>query len=234
MESAPSPKRFGKKPSKSKNCADLHEEQGAVKKHARKTTRQPGPDLRGMRVCLGCREHFLREDLIRVVCDPEGHLLIDRSLKAPGRGAHLCYSQACIEEALKHKAFGRTFKQNIAPMTAQAFRELVIEAIEGRIRDALAIGRRMGQTVSGTDVLERNFSKLCGLVLSTEASASTKEKLEHLAGLNQCPVWRFGENESLGQSQGKAARVAIGITNAALAKRLALEFMRRDRLSVAT
>jgi len=41
----------------------------------------------------------------RVVADPDGRL--------PGRGAYVC-SQACLERALKRRAFARAFRRPVA------------------------------------------------------------------------------------------------------------------------
>ncbi len=218
----------------SQKGASLENSAKAPKHPARKTPRVAGPDLRGMRTCLGCRGRFLREDLVRVVCDPEGHLFVDRALKAPGRGAHVCYSAACIEEACKRKAFSRAFKCFIAPTDPRTLCAAVRASVEARILDLLAIGRRAAQTLSGMDVLERQLPRLHGLVIATDAAPATVEKLKRQAEEFNFPVWRFGESESLGQTQGKPMRVAIGVTDADLAGRLAIEFKRCDRVAVAT
>lgn len=49
-----------------------------------------------MRTCVGCRRKSKRE-LIRVAMSPEGEISIDRTGKAPGRGAYMCPSLDCFE-----------------------------------------------------------------------------------------------------------------------------------------
>jgi predicted RNA-binding protein YlxR (DUF448 family) len=48
---------------------------------------------------VGCREVQPKRSLIRIVRGPEG-VRIDRSGKAPGRGAYIHDSQACWQAAL--------------------------------------------------------------------------------------------------------------------------------------
>ena len=63
-----------------------------------------------MRQCLGCREMFPKRELIRVVRSPEGEITLDFKGKAPGRGAYLCPSAACLAKARKAKRLERTFE----------------------------------------------------------------------------------------------------------------------------
>ena len=54
-----------------------------------------------MRMCVGCREMKEKRSLLRVVKSPEGAISFDRVGKAPGRGAYVCKSKACLERAVK-------------------------------------------------------------------------------------------------------------------------------------
>lgn len=65
-----------------------------------------------MRQCLGCREMKPKRELVRVVRSPQGEISVDLKGKAPGRGAYVCRSQACLSQALKSKALDRNL--NIA------------------------------------------------------------------------------------------------------------------------
>jgi predicted RNA-binding protein YlxR (DUF448 family) len=66
-----------------------------------------------MRMCIGCREMIPKKELIRVVKSPEGSIDIDLKGKAPGRGAYLCRSRACIDKAAKSKLLEKAFEQKI-------------------------------------------------------------------------------------------------------------------------
>lgn len=65
------------------------------------------------RTCIGCRQIKLKKELIRIVKDKEGNILIDKSGKANGRGAYICDSAECLEKAIKTKALERTFETQI-------------------------------------------------------------------------------------------------------------------------
>ena len=84
-----------------------------------------------MRMCVGCREMKPKKELLRVVKPQEGDARIDRTGKAPGRGAYVCDSIDCLKKARKSRALERALdaqidaavfeqlEQQIAPQPAQ-------------------------------------------------------------------------------------------------------------------
>lgn len=67
-----------------------------------------------MRRCVGCMESKPKQELVRIVCNQEGHLVKDQSGKANGRGVYLCLNKACMEKAKKRNAISRNLKKNIS------------------------------------------------------------------------------------------------------------------------
>ena len=65
------------------------------------------------RRCVGCGEHFTKGELIRVVRSPEGAFSIDLAGRAPGRGAYLCKSTACLQKAKKTRRLEAAFSSKI-------------------------------------------------------------------------------------------------------------------------
>lgn len=66
-----------------------------------------------MRMCVGCREMKPKMSLLRVVRPQEGEVHIDRTGKAPGRGAYVCNSLDCLKKAQKTRALERALDQRI-------------------------------------------------------------------------------------------------------------------------
>lgn len=62
-----------------------------------------------MRMCTGCGEMKPKRDLVRVVKNNEGELLIDATGKKPGRGAYVCKRVDCLKKARKAKRLERAF-----------------------------------------------------------------------------------------------------------------------------
>ena len=66
-----------------------------------------------MRMCVGCREMKPKMHLLRVVKPQEGEAHIDRTGKAPGRGAYVCDQLECLRRAQKSKALERALDAKI-------------------------------------------------------------------------------------------------------------------------
>ena len=66
-----------------------------------------------MRMCVGCREMKPKAQLLRVVKPQEGEAHIDRTGKAPGRGAYICAKVECFRKARKSRALERALDARI-------------------------------------------------------------------------------------------------------------------------
>ncbi len=66
-----------------------------------------------LRMCLGCKEMKPKRELIRVVKNNEGEISIDLVGKKPGRGAYICRSANCLEQAIKAKRLEKAFETTI-------------------------------------------------------------------------------------------------------------------------
>lgn len=67
------------------------------------------------RMCNGCGQMFDKKSLLRVVCTPEGTIVVDTTGKQSGRGAYLCKNADCLKKAVKTKRLERSLKTAIAP-----------------------------------------------------------------------------------------------------------------------
>ena len=65
------------------------------------------------RMCVVCRTHREKRDLLRVVFNKEEGLLIDATGKKNGRGAYICKDLACVDKAEKSGALSRAFKREV-------------------------------------------------------------------------------------------------------------------------
>jgi len=58
------------------------------------------------RMCVVCREMKPKKELIRVVLNESGEIVLDETGRANGRGAYVCNGE-CIEQLEKRKSFER-------------------------------------------------------------------------------------------------------------------------------
>lgn len=80
-----------------------------------------------MRKCIGCGENKPKKELIRVVKNKENEIFLDKTGKANGRGAYLCYDENCLNKAIKSKALNRAFESNIDEETIKTLEDSIKE-----------------------------------------------------------------------------------------------------------
>lgn len=73
------------------------------------------------RRCVGCGGELSKATLLRVVRMPEGTVSVDKTGRAPGRGAYLCRDIACVAAAKKRGALSRALK---CPVDGELYAQL--------------------------------------------------------------------------------------------------------------
>ena len=79
-----------------------------------------------VRMCVGCRTHTPKKELIRIVRTPDGAVVADAKGKTPGRGAYICRKAECLKKAQKSRALERVLEVEITP---EAY-EILAAAVE--------------------------------------------------------------------------------------------------------
>ena len=65
------------------------------------------------RKCVSCGEMKDKKALLRVVKQPDGTIILDKTGKKNGRGAYVCSNLECFNKAKKAKRFEKSFKCQI-------------------------------------------------------------------------------------------------------------------------
>ena len=66
-----------------------------------------------IRTCIGCRNKFHQDKLIRIVRTSNNDVFFDPKKKLEGRGAYICKDIKCFENVVKTKKLGRALKVNV-------------------------------------------------------------------------------------------------------------------------
>lgn len=82
-----------------------------------------------MRKCIGCGEMKPKGELIRVLHMADDSFTLDATGRKNGRGAYICKSGACLEQAIKTKGLDRSFKMKIPALVYEQLSE-ELERIE--------------------------------------------------------------------------------------------------------
>ena len=128
---------------------------------------------KGLRTCVACRQKHPRNDLLRFVIDEQNHAWLDRNLKAPGRGAHLCYHHSCIERAVRRKSLSASFKRPVTLPQLDELLKIVVEGQLNKISDLISLAQRKRVLVSGLNILETTRQPVYGLILASDISPSS-------------------------------------------------------------
>jgi len=66
-----------------------------------------------MRKCIGCQEMKSKKEMIRILKTTDEEVVLDTTGKKNGRGAYLCLSMECLNQAIKSKGIERSLKMPI-------------------------------------------------------------------------------------------------------------------------
>ena len=66
-----------------------------------------------MRKCIGCQEMKSKKEMIRILKTTDEEVVLDTTGKKNGRGAYLCLSMECLNQAIKSKGLERSLKMPI-------------------------------------------------------------------------------------------------------------------------
>lgn len=65
-------------------------------------------------MCIVCREHSDKKELLRIVKNKDGQIFVDKTGKANGRGAYICKSKECLNKLKKSRGLNRAFKCEVS------------------------------------------------------------------------------------------------------------------------
>lgn len=74
----------------------------------------PRPKHIPLRTCIVCRQERGKRELIRIVRTPNAGVQVDPTGKLAGRGAYLCRSRACWEQALHGQRLAGALKVTLS------------------------------------------------------------------------------------------------------------------------
>lgn len=79
------------------------------------------------RMCIGCGMQKDKKDLIRIVKNKQGEILLDKVGRLPGRGAYICNSSECLEKLIKSKRLEKNFEIKIEDTIYEELRKAIKE-----------------------------------------------------------------------------------------------------------
>lgn len=186
------------------------------------------------RTCVACRTSSNKAHLIRFVFGPDGSLLVDYRQKLPGRGAYTCFSRECLHNAVKRKAFQRSFRGLDQAVDFDSLERSVFLEVEQKVMNLLGIARKAGQTVAGSqmvmDRLRNKENSPAFVVLARDISAAIGDKVGHLSTRQGVALFDLCDKAQLGRIVGKDERSVLAVEPGPLAETLLNELARYRQL----
>lgn len=84
-----------------------------------------------MRKCIGCQEMKSKKEMLRILKTTDNDIILDATGKKNGRGAYLCFSELCLENAMKNKGLERSLKMPIPKSVYESLKK-ELEEIESK------------------------------------------------------------------------------------------------------
>ena len=90
---------------------------------ANKGRHGPRPKHVPVRTCVVCREQSTKRQLVRIVRQPVGEVVIDSTGRLNGRGAYLCDRPACWQRAAETDVLARALNTQLSDELRTSLRE---------------------------------------------------------------------------------------------------------------
>ncbi|GIX48665.1 MAG: 50S ribosomal protein L7/L12 [Candidatus Tectimicrobiota bacterium] len=188
-----------------------------------------------IRTCVGCRAQRPPQELLRLVCSPAGEVMVDRTGRAPGRGAYVCYDAGCLRRAWQAAKLTKALRRpvRVSPF-AEACRQ--VEALlRERLQACLGMAQRARAVVSGHGALSRALAQgtVVYVVRAENLAAPRAAAYEAWCRRLSIPCVSLFTKEELGRCLGKPPRGAVGFTEARFGQAFAAWYARWQRLQCA-
>ena len=79
------------------------------------------------RRCMACNTKKNKYDLIRIVKNKKGEILVDKTGKLNGRGAYICNNIECLEKVIKTNRISRVLKSDTEQKIYENIRGVIID-----------------------------------------------------------------------------------------------------------
>ena len=66
-----------------------------------------------IRTCISCKATRNKKELIRLILNTQGRVIIDEKGRGQGRGAYVCHNKSCLSALEKRGLLSRAFRKNV-------------------------------------------------------------------------------------------------------------------------
>jgi predicted RNA-binding protein YlxR (DUF448 family)/ribosomal protein L7Ae-like RNA K-turn-binding protein len=174
------------------------------------------------RTCLGCGTKQAQPTLLRLVCSPQGAILLDHSGRFPGRGAYICVDVRCLRKALKPAKLASAFRQAVVPPSVAALCGDITGWYRTRLEVCIQLARKAGVVVSGYAALQKALAQrqVAYMIVATDIAVTRAESYYAWCERLAIPYVVCCSKHELGRLMDRPSRSALGFTEQCFAERL--------------
>jgi predicted RNA-binding protein YlxR (DUF448 family) len=179
------------------------------------------------RTCIGCREVFTKDKVVRIVGGPGGPV-VDYRERLPGRAAYVCPRHACIVKALSRDQLSRALRSKVGIPEPNGLIDQITVAIRQRIVSLLTMTIKAGKLAAGFSAVDDALRKGRGhlLLFATDISSGTKEKIRSSPGVIPSRQIELFTTQEIGGMAGRELVSAVAILDEGFANALWSEWER--------
>ena len=173
-----------------------------------------------MRKCVGCQEMKNKKEMLRVLKTAEGEFILDATGRKNGRGAYLCFSGKCLQEAIKNKGLERSLNRRYQKRYTKIWKRSWSSLNINRALSMISLATKAGKTKSGEFMTEKEVKEGRAhlVIVADDASDNTKKKFQNMCDFYKVPIYFFEDKDTLGHAMGKEFRASLAVTDAGFAK----------------
>jgi predicted RNA-binding protein YlxR (DUF448 family) len=181
-----------------------------------------GRSTKSERTCVACGRKDAPEEFARLVCAPDGELVVDWRRNLAGRGSHVCVSRACVETVVKKRLLGRVFKREVQYPKQTDLLNTMRSTLERQLETLIGSGIGARFVVIGTDLTYQALKAEKLYCITVAADSTSCERLCKLAITQKVPVAMVDTKKTLGLFASRGETGAMAVKNRGLARAILL------------
>lgn len=169
--------------------------------------------------------------MLRLVLAPDGVLHVDYLGRLPGRGAYVCPTIRCLEQAIQRGGLQRSFRQPIQADADSLMKE-AWGAARKQLCSLLSLAHRAGKTLPGHSQVNWGLQQQTGhlLILAHDASPGIQQKYKRWGERLGIPVHQALSKDEMGTCFGTAVTALVLVTDEGFSKKMIQELERSKHL----
>ena len=179
------------------------------------------------RTCIGCRNAFEKDQVVRIAAGPET-IVLDYREKLPGRGCYVCPRRECIEKGVNRENVSRSLKSKVRVPPAEEFIAELIRNIQEKIKFLIAMSVKSGKIAAGYSAVEDALKnkRVEFLLYARDISEGTKEKIARTVSETNTPEATLFTRDELGSMMSRELVGVVAFEDKRIAEGIRKEIAR--------